>query len=83
MLKCYVTPILLEERERWKLSLQMKRRFEAIKICLYTRMLRLPEIERRSNGEVLTKIRGKRTFTEGRNKYLDTYKFFNFYMHNK
>ena len=59
--KCYIWSTLLYEAETWTLTKVTSDKLEAFEMWLYRRMLRISWKEHTTNGEVLHKMKTKRS----------------------
>ena len=59
--KCYIWSTLLYGSETWRLTKVTSDKLEAFEMWLYRRMLRISWKERKTNGEVLHKMKTKRS----------------------
>ena len=74
--KCYISSTLLYGAETWTLIKVTSDKLEALEMWLYRRMLRITWKEHKINGEVLHKMKTKRsllnTIKKGNVNILDT-----------
>ena len=61
IVKCYIWSTLLCEAETWTLTKVTSDKLEAFEMWLYRRMLRISWKEHKTNGEVLHKMKTKRS----------------------
>ena len=75
--KGYIWSTLLYGAETWTLTKVTSDKLEAFEMWLYRRMLRISWIEHKTNGEVLHKMKNKRSILNGTKKEMSIFWTYN------